>query len=210
MATISILSPKLHKTTIMSTRRVPLGANSNAVNSPMRTNAAAPVGKHQAKRSIAIVQQENQDASAPPAKKHIIEAKVERNIRTPPRQTASSTFDGQAMGRRAYAQSNVFERRVEAVRRRPVSQAQARADRLADKASEENLETIRQWQKHYKRVFPKFVFYFESVPEESRGRLIKQVTSLGAVCYFLHHSETVLLTFNRLRRSSSPTLLPTS
>lgn len=161
----------------MSTRRVPLGANPNAVNSPMRTTATSNVGKHQAKRSIAIVQQED-NYTAPPAKKHIIEAKVDRILRTPPRQTAANTLDGQ-LGRRAHAQSNVFDRKLEAARRRP-SQAQARADRQADKAAEENLETIRQWQKHYRKVFPRFVFYFESVPEDSRARFAKQVTSLGA------------------------------
>ena len=45
----------------------------------------------------------------------------------------------------------------------------------------ENLEIIRQWQKHYRRVFPQFVFYFESIPDDIRSRFAKQITSLGAV-----------------------------
>jgi regulatory subunit for Cdc7p protein kinase len=41
--------------------------------------------------------------------------------------------------------------------------------------------TIRAWQKHYRKVFPDFVFYFDSVPDDVRVKFCKQITSLGAV-----------------------------
>jgi len=46
----------------------------------------------------------------------------------------------------------------------------------------QNLETIRQWQKHYRKVFPEYTFYFESIPEDLKGRFSRQIASLGAVC----------------------------
>jgi regulatory subunit for Cdc7p protein kinase len=42
-------------------------------------------------------------------------------------------------------------------------------------------EELRQWQKHYRARFPKMVFYFESIPDDARTKLAKQVMSLGAV-----------------------------
>ena len=60
------------------------------------------------------------------------------------------------------------------------------------KASHEALEDIKQWQRHYKRSFPTFVFYFESLPEEIRVKCSKWVRSLGAVRFALNHSIILL------------------
>ena len=51
-----------------------------------------------------------------------------------------------------------------------------------ERSAKGTTESVRQWQRHYKKVFPDFVFYFESVPDEQRVRLLKQITALGAVC----------------------------
>lgn len=75
-------------------------------------------------------------------------------------------------------QPNTFTRRLEALGAKPIQQSNTVAEL---KAAEENLDTIRQWQRHYRRVFPKFVFYFESISEDSRVKFSKQVTALGAV-----------------------------
>ncbi|OBT66916.1 hypothetical protein VE03_04253 [Pseudogymnoascus sp. 23342-1-I1] len=156
----------------MSTRRVPLSSNPNAANSPYRGMTA---GASKSKRSHATVQREEAYGQPPPAKKHIVEV-THRGLKTPPRQSLNDSAEGQVFSRRAHAQPTAFDRKLEAVRRRPVQQAVAKAD----KASEENLETIRQWQRHYRKVFPKFVFYFESISEDVRVRYAKQVTALGA------------------------------
>jgi regulatory subunit for Cdc7p protein kinase len=62
-------------------------------------------------------------------------------------------------------------------RERPIQQTVTKAE----KTSEENLESIRAWQKHTKKSFPRFVFYFESGSEDARHKCTKQVIALGAV-----------------------------
>jgi regulatory subunit for Cdc7p protein kinase len=48
-------------------------------------------------------------------------------------------------------------------------------------ASQENLSEIRQWQKHYKKLFPTMVFYYDNVPDETRHKISKQIQLLGSV-----------------------------
>jgi regulatory subunit for Cdc7p protein kinase len=172
MAAVSIPNSP-HSLAAMSTRRVPLSSNPNAANSPCRP-AAVAVAKP--KRSYATIQREEAYGQPPPAKKQIVEVS-HGNLRTPPRQSASQAAEGRVFTRRSTAQPTAFDRRLEAARVKPVQQVAAKVD----KASEENLEKLRQWQRHYRKVFPKFVFYFESISEDVRIRYTKQVTSLGAV-----------------------------
>ncbi len=68
-------------------------------------------------------------------------------------------------------------------RKNPVREKPHQGATKADKTEEENLEQVRQWQKHYRKLFPTFVFYFESIPEDARVTYTKQVTALGAVSY---------------------------
>lgn len=75
------------------------------------------------------------------------------------------------------SQQSAFESNLVAAREKPVQQATSKAD----KTPEENLETIRAWQKHTRRSFPKYVFYFESIPGDVRLKVTKQVIALGAV-----------------------------
>lgn len=198
MAAVSIINPS-HTQPSMSTRRVPLGNNTNAANSPFRGNVTAVGSKP--KRSYANLQREESYGHPPPAKKHRNEFDVE-NAHTPPRRpTATDALENHVFSRRAQAQPTAFDRKLEAARnettrRRPANsaaqQAQraeahaiAKAERIAEKAAEDNLETIRKWQRHYRKVFPTMVFYFESVPEDLRLEVARQVMSLGAVSFIL-------------------------
>jgi regulatory subunit for Cdc7p protein kinase len=158
----------------MSGKRVPLSSNPNAVNSPFRTVAAA-IAKQ--KRSYATVQREESYGQPPPAKKQMLES--HQSLRTPPRQSSNqSSAEGKVFTRKSNsAQPTAFERKCVAVRERPVQQVVPKVD----KAAEQNQETIRQWQKHYRRTFPNYVFYFEGLSEDVRIKCTKQVTSLGAV-----------------------------
>lgn len=176
MAAVS-LSPLPHTLSAMSSRRVPLSSNPNAVNSPYRGAVAAVASKQ--KRSYATVQREEAYGQPPPAKKQMLDNY--QVLRTPPRQqTAQPSAEGRVFTRKPTAsQQSAFERKLVAVREKP-QQAQHTIVK-ADKTSEENLETIRQWQKHYRKIFPTFVFYFESVPEDVRVKYTKQVIALGAV-----------------------------
>ncbi|KAI9743025.1 MAG: hypothetical protein M1818_003320 [Claussenomyces sp. TS43310] len=160
----------------MSTnRRVPLSSNPNAANSPYRAVASAAAQKQ--KRSYATIQREEAYGQAPPAKKQMLEANG-LSLRTPPRQPSGQAAEGRVFTRRSNnSQPTAFERKCEVVRVRPTPQQTASRP---EKPSEENLETIRQWQKHYRKVFPKYVFYFESIPEETRIKHARQVIMLGA------------------------------
>jgi regulatory subunit for Cdc7p protein kinase len=164
----------------MSGRRAPLSSNPNAVNSPYRAVAAAAAAKQ--KRSYATIQREDSYGHPPPAKKQMLDSL--QTLRTPPRQQSTqSSAEGRVFTRKSNtSRPTDFERKLVAAGERPVQQPITKAE----KVSEENLETIRQWQKHYRRSFPKFVFYFESVSEDVRLKCIKQVTTLGAVSIHRH------------------------
>jgi regulatory subunit for Cdc7p protein kinase len=44
-----------------------------------------------------------------------------------------------------------------------------------------DLETIRQWQRHYRKLFPQFAFYFDSVSEPQKDKLMGRAKILGSV-----------------------------
>jgi regulatory subunit for Cdc7p protein kinase len=174
MAAVSI-SPLPHSLSSMSGRRVPLSSNPNAANSPYRTGAAAASKQ---KRPYATIQREESYGQPPPAKKQMLD--TNHTLRTPPRQQSTQSAEGRVFTRKSNSsQQSVFERKLVAARERerPVQQTVTKAE----KTSEENLESIRAWQKHTRRSFPKFVFYFESGSEDARHKCTKQVIALGAV-----------------------------
>lgn len=77
--------------------------------------------------------------------------------------------------------------------------------------TEEELVNLRTWHAQIRARFPKMVFYFESIPDEQRSKLAKQVGRLGAVSTpehavpLLEMSENSLCSLSRsARRNSSP------
>lgn len=188
MAEIS-LSPAPHKLGNMSSRRVPLGNVPNAANSPFRSVAAAT-----SKRSRDQVEAQ-EDLSydlQPRAKRQALE-EGRTSLRISPRKQTLQSAEGRIFNRRQVnAQPTQFEKRLLAsakenkvtqrVEQKIEQRVQQRVERQG-KASHEALEDIRQWQRHYKRSFPTFVFYFESLPEEIRVKCSKWIRSLGAVSF---------------------------
>ncbi|KAI9759594.1 MAG: hypothetical protein M4579_002260 [Chaenotheca gracillima] len=175
-----------------TTRRVPLSNVPNASNSPYRAVAAA--GKR-ARPQTSAQNREMPYGQPPPAKKQMLDNGADRP-RTPPRtqsqqQQSMENAEGRVFTKRApTAQMTAFDRKLLAVRgdkpapapqqQQLAAPSQKTTRSTTDRASNENLETIRQWQKHYRKVFPSLVFYFESVPEDVRVKCSRQVTSLGA------------------------------
>ena len=159
MAAVAV-PPSPQVLSAMSNRRVPLANLQNATNSPLR--AAAVGGKRQ--RSHAS-EQRDLPYGQPPPKKQMVEV-----------DDAESRRHG--LGRRSGAPT-AFQKKLEAVRE--VKSVPKPAEK-AHRGASENLETIRQWQRHYRKMFPQFVFYFESIPEDVRHRVSKQAQTLGAVC----------------------------
>ena len=168
MAAVS-LSPLPFDLSSMSSRRVPLSSNPNAVNSPYR----APASKQ--KRSYAHLQREDEYGRPPPAKKQMLDPYTSR---TPPRQNSVQSFpEGRVLTRKSNAQFPSFERRTAPSTREVVQQTVKKSE----KTPEQDSESVRQWKKHYQKQFPSMVFYFESVPEDLRAKYTKQVVALGAV-----------------------------
>lgn len=183
MAEIS-LSPAPHKLGNMSTKRVPLGNVPNAANSPFRSVAAATSKRS---RDQTEAQEDLSYDWQPRAKRQALE----EGRRASPRKQALQSTEGRVFNKRTIsAQPTPFERKLLAsakeknltqrVEERIEQRIQQRVERQG-KASHEALEDIRQWQRHYKRSFPTFVFYFESLPEEIRVKCSKWIRSLGAV-----------------------------
>lgn len=167
----------------MSTRRVPLANVPNAANSPYRAVAAAASKRA---RSQSTFQGELAYGQPPPAKRQAIELD-DSGLQTPSRkQQIPQNAEGRVFNKRpANSQVTAFERKLLAAKDK---QTQYKAGRQ-EKVVNENLDTIRQWQKHYRRVFPTYVFYFESVPDEVRIKYSKQVIALGAVSNHVLRSD---------------------
>lgn len=76
-------------------------------------------------------------------------------------------------------QATAFEKKLMAVRDQKAGSSQPRTSKY-EKASAEKLDNIRQWQRHYRKAFPGFVFYFDSLPADVRNRSLREVLALGA------------------------------
>lgn len=186
MAEVS-LSPVLHKLGNMSSKRVPLGNVPNAANSPFRSVAAA-ISKRS--RDQVEAQEDLLYDIQPRAKRQVLED-GRTNLWTSPRKQTLQSAEARIFNKRPVnAQPTLFEKKLLAsakenklsqrIEQKIEQKVQQRVERQG-KASHEALEDIRQWQRHYKRSFPNFVFYFESLPEEIRVKCSKWIRSLGAV-----------------------------
>ncbi|KAG2414332.1 hypothetical protein HFD88_003523 [Aspergillus terreus] len=156
----------------MSTRR-PLANVPNATNSPHRPGLVpAKRPRSNAQFDIAYGQ--------PPPKKQVVEgAELESRSPTRSRSTATQNADSKLFARRTTnGQLSAFEKRLVAARDND-RQRQLRTARH-EKPSAETLDSIRQWQRHYRKAFPQFVFYFDSIPEDLRTKCSRQVRELGA------------------------------
>ncbi|CAK7565886.1 MAG: Cdc7p-Dbf4p kinase complex regulatory subunit [Sporothrix epigloea] len=185
----------------MQSRRVPLSANPNAANSPLRIgtgNVSSNDHKVSAststalfakqRRSHASLQREESYGLAPPAKKQMLE-KVDSNVST----SASASTSTTLALRRVPVQRATVSRSYQAER---VSshQQQSTAYRSHDlqhshqyhqshqhiQISQKEAEEVRRWQQSQRLRFPKLVFYFDNLPEDQSARLSKQISYLGA------------------------------
>ena len=176
MATTSILVPT-STAADMASRRVPLANVQNAINSPFR-NVAAVSGKR------TRAQAGDGPHGQPALKKQIIEISEGTEENVDPRRrngVAVSTHDEQdePFAKRSKTQPTAFERKLASVReKQPIAQQQPK-ERVT-KANGDNLDSIRQWQRHYRRQFPQFVIYFDGVPDDVRLKTVRQVQSLHA------------------------------
>ncbi|PTU24011.1 hypothetical protein P175DRAFT_0430427 [Aspergillus ochraceoroseus IBT 24754] len=156
----------------MSTRR-PLANVPNATNSPHRLGLV-PAKRPRTNALVDI------PYGQPPPKKQIVDG-TETEDPSPTRSRTASfqNPDSKLFTRRTNnAQPSAFERKLVAARDKE-RQSNSKGTRN-DKPSAENLDPIRQWQRHYRKAFPQFVFYFDCIPEDVRSKCSRQVMALGA------------------------------
>ena len=180
MAAVSI-SPAPYNFPGMSSRRVPLGDVPNAANSPFRVVAAAA-----SKRSRDQVEaQEDLSCDIQPRAKRQALENAYRNQRSPAKKQALQSAEGRVFDRRpTNAQPTAFQRKLLAAREeRPRQRIEKQ-----EKPATVQIDDVRQWQRHYKKLFPSFVFYFESLSEDVRASCAKNIRSLGAVSHVCDHS----------------------
>lgn len=178
MATAVAISPVPPPPFPMATRRVPLANVPNAVNSPRR--AAGPT-----KRPRSAFEDKEDYGNSPVKKKQIIDLTEEshkRSLVTAVDESAGRIFNSAT----TRAAQNAFTRRLAALKSTKVEEKQERTTHADD-------ETIRQWKRHYRKVFPQFVFYFESIPEDVTQRMSRQILTLGAVCSVIVRLDFMLI-----------------
>lgn len=164
----------------MSSRRPPLANVPNAANSPHHggSNAAGVKRANSVSHLVSVFSQ-------PPPKKRMME-KDDAASRSPTktRTTISgNTAESKVFSRRApLTQATAFEKKLIASRERDYRQPQPRGSKY-EKTSAETMDNIRQWQRHYRKAFPGFVFYFDSIPTDVRSRSLREVLALGAVSF---------------------------
>ncbi|KAI4113046.1 MAG: hypothetical protein LQ345_005898 [Seirophora villosa] len=173
------LSPAQYHLHVMSNRRAPLTSVPNAVNSPYRVPAPAT------KRSRQQPDQEDVGYDQPPVAKRVATANGRLCPRTPPQKQALQHAEARVFGKRpGNPQPTAFERRLlEAKEKKALEVHEAKQEQRVERPTRvavEPLQGIRQWQKHYRKVFPTFVFYFESVSDETRARYSKFIRLFGA------------------------------
>lgn len=170
----------------MASRRVPLANNPNAANSPFRGPALVA-----GKRTRAQANDNREPTHGqPPLKKQMLDIDNDENAN--PRTLTRQSLQQQEAESRLFMRKNTnapqtaFEKKLVAAREKKHPTSLKPAEKVS--RGVDSLETIRQWQKHYKKAFPQFVFYFESVPEDVRAKVSRQVQYLGAVSLPLHQS----------------------
>ena len=168
MAAVAI-SPSPHAIGSMASRRAPLSNLPNAPNSPFRGFAASSKRAH--------AQHDATDEPAygqPPSKRQALEVGP-----SAPRTPTKKQIQPVSCTKRE------LERRLRAARERPTTSRAARQGKEKPEAEAEawTQENLKQWQRHYRKAFPAYVFYFENVSEDSRRQFTKAISALGAVSF---------------------------
>jgi regulatory subunit for Cdc7p protein kinase len=185
MAAVAV-PPSPQVPTVMSSRRVPLGNVQNAINSPLRAPTVNVGGKRQ--RSHAS-EQRDIAYGQPPPKKQIVEVDDAESRRTGLVRRSGSQPTALTKKFEAARETAVLGKKLEAARE--VKGLTKPAEKTYRGVSASDLETIRQWQRHYRKLFPQFVLYFDNVSPDQKDWLASKTAILGSVCclifiYIMH------------------------
>jgi len=157
----------------MSAKRIPLANNPNAANSPYRAVAGS-----KRPRAAANEQKDYEQGQSPAKKRQILDFNNNGTRRA--HHIALQEQEGKVFtGKSEHAASTTFGKRLAAVQQS--KQTHQKVGERPDKRSLTDLETIKQWKRHYKAVFPTLVFYFESMSQDVCIKSSRQISALGAV-----------------------------
>ncbi|GAM89699.1 hypothetical protein ANO11243_077380 [Dothideomycetidae sp. 11243] len=182
MAAASV-QPSPRSLSAMASGRIPLASNQNAINSPFR--GFAPIS---GKRTRAQVETTRENAHGqPPVKRIALEGDNDENV-APRALTRQSQAQKEAesrlfMRKPGNAPMTAFERKLVAAREGKLDshqEPQGIQSPEGSRKTSDSLDNIRQWQRHYRKAFPTYVFYFESVPDDTRQKMSRLIQSLGA------------------------------
>ncbi|RMZ80876.1 hypothetical protein DV737_g2757, partial [Chaetothyriales sp. CBS 132003] len=156
-------------------RRAPLQAIPNAANSPHRLLTASGSKRPRAQANVPQ-QQENE----PPSKRQATEKPaLNSGPSTPGRRVATHQGEGRVFERgTGTSGSTAFQNRLVAAREK-ASGLRITKNVATAAAADDKEAAVRQWQKHHRRLFPSFRFYFDSVGDDARHRLMRQISQLG-------------------------------
>ncbi|EGS19588.1 hsk1-interacting molecule 1-like protein [Thermochaetoides thermophila DSM 1495] len=156
--------------------------NPNAANSPLRPSAAALPGAKKC-RSHADMLREEAYPQPPPAKRQMIDRGVASPSRSKTTMAAatSTTTSLSTAATTTASRADIHRSASRVTASTHGSQRASHASTHADyQPTQQDIEMLRQWHANTRAAFPKMVFYFESIPDDLRARLAKQVSSLGA------------------------------
>ncbi|OAA62679.1 g1 s regulator [Niveomyces insectorum RCEF 264] len=166
-------------------RRVPLSANPNAANSPLRNHqhhhhngvngTAMALAKQ--RRSHASMQREENYGQPPPAKKQMLD-KLDHGGNSNAVRVASVRSPTTRRVQQQQVQRGTTSRVYQTTTNERSTSHRPHPD--VPKVSEKEAEEVRRWQQSQRLRFPKLVFYFDSLPEDQSARLSKHVMYLGA------------------------------
>ena len=148
-------------------KRAPLSNLPNAVNSPYQMAPSI-------KRSRSV--QRDVSHGQPPPKKQAV--KTNPQLRTTvrrPQQTVPLPKRAAPRTRPPTVGAPSFIEIGQQTRRQVASKP------YHEPANDQQADKVRTWQKHYRKAFPGFVFFFENIPQDVQIKAQKQILSLGAV-----------------------------
>lgn len=132
----------------------------------------------------------------PPPKKQAVEATIsqQQQLRTPVRRSQSAIDATKpAVPRRPSVRStrpaigappafvDVVQQQQQQLLQQQARKTSAPSRAAAEVVEHQGNSDVRAWQKHYRKAFPGYVFFFENISADVLTKAQKQITSLGAV-----------------------------
>jgi regulatory subunit for Cdc7p protein kinase len=155
------------------TRRPPLSNLPNAINSTyqMASTAKRPRPPSTTQRDVSFGQ--------PPSKKQAVE---NTSLRTPARRVYNTNDSKAAPPKKVSSRLRPAATNPPAYGEIQPARKPTTATRVvAAETAEQQSETVRAWQRHYRKAFPAYIFFFENISQDVLLRVQKQISNLGAV-----------------------------